>query len=400
MRSRVLFTASTASHIRNFHLPYLRRFQELGWEVDVACGAPAEDIPGADRVIPLPLRKKLTAPANLRAAAILRREMKRAPYDLVITHTSLAAFFTRLALPRGPGRPKVVNMVHGYLFQERSPGLKGRLLLWAEKLTAKRTDLVLTMNQTDYGLALRHKLGKAVEQVPGVGVDFSRLDESLARAEIDLHSDRALSARLAGRPGGGVAQEKATLRRILNIPQDAFVFLYAAEFSQRKNQALLIQALARLPQRAVLALPGQGALEQGCRALAKELGLEDRVLFPGHVADMGPWYALADAAVSASYSEGLPFNIMEAMYAALPIAATAVKGHTDLLEGSKAGLLFPPGDPALCARAMGKLMGDPQLCRRLGKAAHCAALPYALDQVLPQVMEQYLSLVPAPAAVG
>lgn len=399
MGQRVLFTASTASHIRNFHLPYLRRFHELGWTVDVACGAPVEDIPGADRVIPLPFRKKLAAPANFRAAAVLRREMKRTPYDLVITHTSLAAFFTRLALPRGAERPKVVNMVHGYLFQERSPGLKGRLLLWAEKLTASRTDLVLTMNWTDYDLALRHKLGQAVENVPGVGVDFPRLDESLARAEIDLHSDRALSARLAGRLGGNVAREKATLRKILNIPQDAFVFLYAAEFSKRKNQALLLRALAQLPQRSVLALPGQGALEAECQALAKALGLGDRVLFPGHVADMGPWYALADAAVSASYSEGLPFNIMEAMYAALPIAATAVKGHTDLLEGAKAGLLFPPDDPKLCARAMGKLMDDPQLCRRLGKAAHQAALPYGLDQVLPQVMEWYLSLTPTPVAI-
>lgn len=399
MGQRVLFTASTASHIRNFHLPYLRRFQELGWEVDVACGAPAEHIPGANRVIPLPFRKKLTAPANFRAAAILRREMKRVPYDLVITHTSLAAFFTRLALPRGTRRPKVVNMVHGYLFNESSPGLKGRMLMWAEALTARRTDLVLTMNQADYAFAQSHQLGKRVELVPGVGVDFFQLDESLARAEIDLRSNKALSARLAGRLSENAAKEKATLRRILNIPQDAFVFLYAAEFSKRKNQALLIRALAQLPKRAVLALPGQGAQYQACCDLVRELGLWDRVLLPGHVSDMGPWYALADAAVSASYSEGLPFNIMEAMYAGLPIAATAVKGHTDLLEPPKAGLLFSPDSPKLCAQAMGKLLRDPKLCSRLGKAAHQAVLPYSLDQVLPQVMERYLSLVPTPVTV-
>lgn len=399
MGQRVLFTASTASHIRNFHLPYLRRFQELGWEVDVACGAPAEHIPGADRVIPLPFRKKLTAPANFRAAAILRREMKRVPYDLVITHTSLASFFTRLALPRGARRPKVVNMVHGYLFNESSPGLKGRLLMWAEALTARRTDLVLTMNQADYDFAQSHQLGKRVELVPGVGVDFFQLDESLARAEIDLRSDEALAAWLEGEIDESIAREKATLRQILNIPQDAFVFLYAAEFSKRKNQALLIRALAQLPQQAMLALPGQGTQYQACCDLVRELGLGNRVLLPGHVADMGPWYALADAAVSASYSEGLPFNIMEAMYAGLPIAATAVKGHTDLLEPPKAGLLFSPDSPKLCAQAMGKLINDPKLCRRLSKAAHQAVLPYGLDQVLPQVMERYLSLVPAPVAV-
>lgn len=372
MAQRVLFTASTASHIRAFHLPYLRRFRELGWEVVVACGALTGDIPEADRVIPLPFRKRMTAPGNFKATYLLMEEFSRTRYDLVITHTALAAFFTRRALPRGPERPRVVNMVHGYLFTGRG-GLKDKLLLQAEKMTAPVTDLLLTMNAQDLETAQRLGLGDRVEAVPGVGVDFSGLDRSLTG-------------------------EKAALRQILDIPQDAFVFLYAAEFSPRKNQALLIRALAQLPEKAVLALPGQGALEGECQALADKLGLRGRVLFPGYVADIGPWYALADAAVSASRSEGLPFNIMEAMYAGLPIAATAVKGHTDLLlTPKKAGLLFPPGDHAACAGAMARLMKDPRLCRRLGRAAHQAALPYALDRVLPQVMDRYLSLVPAPA---
>ena len=124
------------------------------------------------------------------------------------------------------------------------------------------------------------------------------------------------------------------------------------------------------------------------------------MLFPGYVADIAPWYTLADAAVSASRSEGLPFNVMEAMYAGLPIAATAVKGHTDLLTQKKTGLLFPSDDRARCANAMARLMADPRLFRRLGQAAHRAALPYALERVLPQVMARYLSLVPAPALAG
>ena len=41
----VLYTASTFSHILNFHLPYLRRFRELGWQVEVACGGAMRDIP-------------------------------------------------------------------------------------------------------------------------------------------------------------------------------------------------------------------------------------------------------------------------------------------------------------------------------------------------------------------
>ena len=374
MSPRVLFTASTPSHILNFHLPYLRRFRELGWEVEVACGEPVRDIPEADRVIPLPFRKKITAPGNFRAAAILRREMRRAPYDLVITHTSLAAFFTRLALPKRGPRPAVVNMVHGYLFDLQKPGFKDRLLFRAEAMTAGRTDLVLTMNQVDFNLAREQHLGARVEHVPGVGVDFSRLD-------------------------GAPARDRRVLRQSLGLSDCDFVLLYAAEFSKRKNQALLIRALARLPQRVTLVLAGQGAELEGCKALARELGVESRVRFPGQVADLGPWDAAADAAVSSSRSEGLPFNIMEAMYASLPIVASNVKGHSDLLVPEESGLLYSADDPDACAQAVRRLSDDLELCKALGQTAHQAVLHYQLDAVLPQVMDQYLSVVKVPAMV-
>ena len=119
----VLFTASTFSHIISFHLPYLRRFRELGWQVDVACGGVMRDIPFADAVVALPLEKKISAPSNFRAASLLRRRMEREHYDLVVTHTTLAAFFTRWAMRGMRTRPRVVDVVHGYLFDVGTQGL-------------------------------------------------------------------------------------------------------------------------------------------------------------------------------------------------------------------------------------------------------------------------------------
>ena len=48
MGGKVLFTASTYSHIVNFHLPYLRKFQEEGWTVHAACGGRPMPIPDAE----------------------------------------------------------------------------------------------------------------------------------------------------------------------------------------------------------------------------------------------------------------------------------------------------------------------------------------------------------------
>ena len=367
MCAKVLITASGFGHIAHFHTPYLRAFRDAGWEVHVACAGEPRALDGVKTCVSVPFHKKMSSPDNFRAARLLRQLMRRERYDLVITHTSLAAFFTRLATFGVRPRPKLINMVHGYLFDDDTPFLKRQILLAAERLMARRTDLLLTMNDYDRRLAARYRLGRRMAHVPGLGVDFSAFD--------------------ALEPDAG-----KTLRAALGIAPESFVVFYAAEFSPRKNQALLLRALSRLPERVTLVLAGEGALREDCMALAKDLGVGKRVLFPGFVQQPATWFQMADAVVSSSRSEGLPFNLMEAMYAARPVAASAVKGHTDLIRDGENGLLFPFSDADACAAAIARLERDPALCAALGAAAHRDALQYRLERVFPLVWEQYLSL--------
>lgn len=368
MGGKVLFTASTYSHIVNFHLPYLRKFQEEGWTVHAACGGRSMPIPDVERVIELPFEKSMRSPNNFKAALLLRDEIRREGYDLIVTHTSLAAFFTRLALWGLKERPQVANMVHGYLFDDSTPWLKRSLLLRAERWMAGKTDLVLTMNRWDYETAKKYRLGHKVVNIPGVGVDFSRFD----RVSPDC-------------------REK--LRKKWGVPEDAFVLIYGAEFSARKSQSVIIRALRRLPEQVWLVLAGEGALRKECQELARGLGLEGRVVFPGQVRDIPAWYAMADAAVSASRSEGLPFNVMEAMYAGLPVVASEVKGHTDLIEDGVTGLLYPYGDDQACAAQILRLTASERLRRTLAQNARENVERYGLERVLPVVWGRYDALV-------
>ncbi len=370
MKPKLLYAASSAIHLMNFHLPYLRALAERGWEVHALCGDGEGEIPYAARTVRVPFRKKMSAPENFRAAAQIRRLVRQEGYALVIVHTSLAAFFVRLALKGLRRRPKLINTVHGYLFDGDTPAPKRLLLLAAEKLTAPQTDLLLTMNRWDDALARREHLGARTGFLPGMGVDFSRLRSA-------------------------APEEGAALRESLGLSADAFVLLYAAEFSKRKSQAVLIRALRELPERAVLVLAGSGAEQANCVSLARELGLEKRVLFPGYVKNVGVWYAMADAAVSASRIEGLPFNVMEAMALGKPAAASRVKGHEDLIEDGVSGLLYPYGDAAACAAAIRRLMDDPALGERLAARARENLHKYALEEVFPQVMAAYESLTSA-----
>lgn len=361
----VLYTASTFSHIASFHLPYLRRFHELGWRVEAACGGETREIPWADAVTALPLAKKMTAPENFRAAARLRQMMGR--YDLVIAHTSLAAFFTRWAAKGLKDRPKIINVAHGYLFDDDTPAARKLILTQAERMTAPQTDLLLTMNHWDTQWARTHHAARRIAEIPGMGVALDRLTV----------------------PAG----TRQAMRQRLGLSAEDVALIYPAEFSGRKNQGMLLRAMEALPGTIRLILPGRGALLEDCRRLAAELGVAERVIFPEFVSNIPDWLAASDIAVSASRSEGLPFNVMEAMAAGLPVAATAVKGHTDLVTEGENGCLFPYDDAGAFAAAVTRLAASPELRRRMGRAGQERVKDFSLETVLPQVMERYLSVM-------
>ena len=231
------------------------------------------------------------------------------------------------------------------------------------------TDLLLTMNQCDYEIATECHLGKRVLNVPGIGVDFSRIQPLAEPA-------------------------KDAMREEWEIPKDSFVLIYPAEFSERKSQSVLIRAMAELPDHVLLILAGDGALMDQCRTLAEHLRVENRVIFPGYLHDMSPWYSIADAAVTASRSEGLPFNVMEAMYAGLPVVASAVKGHVDLLQDGVTGLLYPYGNAEACSEQIRALLDSESLRKRLAESAQASVNQFSLDNVFPQVIHAYQTIMP------
>lgn len=361
-------TASTYSHISSFHLPYLREFHRLGWETHVACSKiPNEHPDYIDSLIDLPFEKKIFALKNFKAAKEIRDWIKKENYNLIITHTSLAAFFTRLGIKGIKRNIRVINVVHGYLFDDNTHLLKKMVFLAAERLTAPETDLILTMNEWDYNTAKKYQLGKKVRKIPGIGVDFSRFDVA-------------------------TEADGKKLREDLNIPKDAFVLIYPAEFSVRKSQSVLIKAMSLLPRRVVLVLPGSGMLLKECKTLSLQMKLGKRVLFPGYITNLAPWYHMADAAVTSSRIEGLPFNVMEAIYCGLPVVASAVKGNIDLVNNDNKGLLYPYGDFKACSLQIKRIMDNETMQDFRKDRDNEFARAYGIDHVLPEVLEQYVAI--------
>lgn len=153
---------------------------------------------------------------------------------------------------------------------------------------------------------------------------------------------------------------------------DPLVLIAVGRLEPVKGLDYLLQALAAaLPKepRLRLLLVGQGRCRDELEAQAQALGIRDRVHFAGFRTDVKALLGTADIFCIPSLSEGLPFALLEACNAALPVVATAVGGMAALLEDGRTAVLVPPRDAHALAAALLKLAADADLCARLGAAA-------------------------------
>jgi len=157
-------------------------------------------------------------------------------------------------------------------------------------------------------------------------------------------------------------------------PQNTFVFVHAGRLQPRKDQALLLQAFARVHDRDTeLWILGKGPLEGKLKRLASQLGIADRVRWLGFQENPFRFYRAADCFVLSSRSEGMPNTLAEAMACGIPAISTRCDyGPEEVIEDDVTGRLVPVGDVDAMASAMSELAADRDRCATMGTAAQSA----------------------------
>ncbi len=309
-RDKILYAASTASHLRRFHQLYIKALREAH-EVQLM----ATEGEGIDH--PIGFAKSFFSPSNFGAIFKIRKILKKEQFDRVIVHTALAAFLVRAAMLGMRRRPHVLNVVHGYLFSRPVKGFKAKLLLFCEKLMRKKTDAIAVMNREDYEIATAYKLCRGeVTYIPGMGIPDP---EELPVRDGDLRAKFA--------------------------KENEILLTFVGELSGRKNQIFLVQAMHEFRREGIpakLLLAGEGSEREKLEEEIKS-GIDDIVFLPGNLEPIRPYLGITDIYVSASTSEGLPFNVMEAMAAGLPCVLSDTKGQNDLQENDTLHL-YPLND--------------------------------------------------------
>ena len=160
-----------------------------------------------------------------------------------------------------------------------------------------------------------------------------------------------------------------------------------------KGHKYLLCALPRIldvcPNTTIL-LIGRGELDASLKALAKDLGVEQRVRFLGLRSDISALLSIMDVFVQPSLSEGLSIALLEAMAAGKPVVASRVGGNLELVADGESGYLVPPKDEEALAQKIVSILQSPQTARLLGEnGRHRVCADFTLDQMIDKYTRLY-----------
>lgn len=266
------------------------------------------------RILPH-LRREVRGSDDRRALQEIRTLIQKLKPDIVHTHSSKAGVLTALAL-RGQTAPKLVATIHGWAFLEPLPWFRRAIYQWSERIAAPRRNMTIVLSEQEKTVALNYHLVRpeTVAVIPN-GVTPTNHDRAAAR----------------------------TLLEMAGVPRDAIIFGCVAHFYATKNIPALVQSFTQFAKMVTgvhLVLIGDGKEAPAVRTLQQQL--PDRIHLLGTRDDARALMDGFDALILPSVKEGLPFTLLDAMEAGLPVLATAVGGIPHLIADGMNGLLTSP----------------------------------------------------------
>jgi glycosyltransferase involved in cell wall biosynthesis len=189
----------------------------------------------------------------------------------------------------------------------------------------------------------------------------------------------------------------AALRERLGIPAGRDIVGISGRLVRWKGQHHVVRAVGALVAegRDVHGLIVGGTVhgleadfEPELHALARELGIEDRIAFTGQVDDAFPYTQLMDVAVNASEAEPFGLVVLEAMALETAIVAIDGGGPREIVDDGETGILVATAAPDLLAAAIRDLLADPERRLRIARAGRAAVLErFTVDRWMRQVRE-------------
>ena len=290
--------------------------------------------------------------------------------------------------------PRLLKRLDGYFYargvvddlrrrvREFQPDLLDVHFAWPDGVAAwhlsrwSRLPYCLTLRGTilpRYRIACFRK--RLIPALRGAGAIIS-VSQEMADVAISLGAD---AKRVHVIPNGVdsqlfAPQDRGAARAALGLPQDRQIVVSVASIKPQKGQFELIEALAMLPQRPLLLLLGplaDAAFGRRLEGLIRQKCLQHDVTFvaPQPPEAVARYLSAADVAALASWNEGCPNVVLEALSCGTPVVASEVGGIPQSVHHQHNGLLTPPRDPKHLAQTLADA-----LARQWSRQAICQSV--------------------------
>jgi glycosyltransferase involved in cell wall biosynthesis len=300
-------------------------------------------------------------PSDVGVVRFVRRYLKEfGPFNIIHGHSSKGGAIARLAA-LCTNIPAFYTL-HGLIMMDPTlPRWKWALYLAIERLLELRTARIIAVSPEEQRAAIGLGFGKSrVVIIPNGISDWKLASRADARAE-------------------------------MGVRPDELVIGFVGRLVEQKAPEVLIEAFGRTLTRVPnvrLALVGDGPLGKPLRELAKRLNVQDKVLWLGERDSRGV-LAGFDLFALPSRKEGLPYVVLEAMYAGLPLVVTSSAGCEILVRPHKNGLIIPTDDAEAMSDALSRLLSDPS---RLGNCAEMSrnyVQGFSVDTMVESTLKEY-----------
>ena len=301
------------------------------------------------------------------------RVLRQVKPDIVHTNAPKAGVLGRIAARLFWRKAKVVHTFHGLGFAKEHGARQFKFFVAVEKFCSRFTNVLVFVSRRNAAEAKQLGIGKGVRtELIRAGINFNPI--------LPLKFDPAA--------------KKASFK----ISANAKVVLALANFKPLKNPIHFVLAAYKVlsqMKNVYFLFTGEGPLKQTAENLAKNLGIEKQVLFPGWRSDALELLAISDVYASVSLREGLPMSLLEAMAMRVPAVCYDVDGIGEVITNNKTGFLVKPNDINTFADKLKVLLRHAALRERFEAAIdHRDFAEFTASTMVKKQERLYRSLVP------
>jgi glycosyltransferase involved in cell wall biosynthesis len=303
----------------------------------------------------------------------LYRLIRRGRYHVVHTHSAKASVLGRMAAKLA-GTPLILETLHGHVFHSYQPWVVNRLWRTVYRVCALMTDHFISVSD----LVSREAI------VAGVG-----RPEKFSTIYSGMELDWFLKAKV----------DPLAVRREFGLPEDALVVGKIARLFPLKGHDQLLDAATAIVERhpeVRFFLVGDGVLYKHLRRRARELGLLENFVFAGFIPRerIPQMLSAMDVVVHTSLREGLARVLPQALAMRKPCVSFDIGGAAELVVPGETGYIVQPCDAAGLAKAVLRLLADPQLRARMGEAGRRRVDPtFRAETMVEQIAARYSLLI-------